>query len=290
MSVSSHPVLRPPLYLSGTFLGGYLFLVSWLLCGISLWIYLGADSWIVLQRSPVVLEAFLADTVSQGQAEDIMNEMQSQAFCCRADYVSSDEARERAAADEQVRGLLEVLGSNPFPRSVRITLCSSQAGSAGEARRFLASIPGVTSVRAPDAQLSEMAAAEKKTAFSMRISASAAGFLGFLAALGAFSLYGRGLREELSDLELMGAGPAKLAGRSFWVMIRPALISSMLAAIVLELLSVFSKFGRFWGLGSSLVIPDFPDSAALALIAAAFALALFSAAWNLLQRAASRPE
>lgn len=290
MSGQSHPVLMPPSYHSGIFLGGYLFFVSWLVCGLALWVHLGMESWIILQRSPVVLEAFLADAVSQTQAEEILNEVQAQPFCCRADYVSSDEARERAAADEQVRGLLEVLGGNPFPRSIRVTMCSSQVDGAGEVRMWLSQVPGVAVVRVPEAQLSEMAGAERRMTFFLRMCAAAAGVLGLLSALGAFFLYGRGLREELADFELLGAGPRALAGRAFWVMARPAVISAMLAAIVLELASVFIKFGRFWGLSRSLVLPDFPDPAAVALIAAALLLAPLLAAWNLAVRAATRPE
>jgi len=245
---------------------------------------------IVLQRSPVVVEAFFAEIVSQTQAEEILNQVQAQPFCCRADYVSSDEARERAAADEQVRSLLEVLGSNPFPRSIRVTLCSSQAGRAGEVRMWLGKIAGIASVRVPEAQLSEMAMSERRMAVSLRACAVVTGAFGLLAALGAFSLYGRALRVELADFELLGAGPWVPAGRAFWVMARPAAISSLLAAVFLELLSVFLKFGRFWGLDRSLILPDFPDLAAGALVAAALLLGLLSAAWNLVVRAATRPE
>jgi len=259
----------------------YLLGVGWLVFGAGLWVHLGFPGWMISRRPPVVLEAFIGETVIPYQVEAMVAAVQTQPFCCDVRFVSADEAHAEAVKDERARTLLEAYGSNPFLRSVRVTLCPNFVEGFRDAEVWLRKQPGVTAVRVPEGLLQRLAEGEAlMRTFGIAASIMAA-LTGLLVVLGALSLLGAVLEEELAGWARLGAGPGRMWMRSLRICAYPSIVSAVVAAMAMEIAGLVARFSgtlASWNIPS---VPDWPHSADWILPVAGALAGLLASFWVL---------
>ena len=111
-------------------LSTFLLLLSLAMIGVAGWAWIGIESWLVGRRPSLVVEAFLEETSTTAQIEELAQEIQAGEYFCDLRYVDPEEARAEAAMIERIRPLLDAYGGNPFLRSLRMTVCADRVGSA----------------------------------------------------------------------------------------------------------------------------------------------------------------
>jgi cell division protein FtsX len=266
-----------------------LLILAWTACGVALWTRLGLRDWCVARRPAVLAEAFFADAATTLQIDDVARRAQAQPWFCETRVVSADEARAEAVRDDRVRTLVEALGTNPFARSLRLTLCAPGLEGWAEAASWLRQQPGVASVRMPEATLDRVFGEEGVLGRVALAGAVVAGAFGLAVALAALALLAAGLLGELTVYEELGASVAKLWGRALWAVSLPALLTALLVDLVLEVGSVAARFSGALREGPAAHLPDFPHLAGLVLAAAALGAGLLVASLALTIRMTRRP-
>lgn len=257
----------------------YLLGVGWLIFSAALWVRLGMPGWLSSRRPPVMLEAFIGDTVIPYQAESLVDAVQAQPFCCEVRFVSSDEAHAEAVKDDRARTLLEAYGSNPFLRSIRVTLCPTSIEAFRDAEVWLRKQPGVTAVRVPETMLQRLIDGEGLVRSSGLAVAIMAAVAGLLVVLGGLSLIGASLEEELAGWARLGAGAGQMMARSLRVCALPALAASAVAAVVMELLGLVLRFSDTLSAWNIPAVPDWPHSADWMLLTAGALAGVLASAW-----------
>jgi len=257
----------------------YLLGVGWLIFGSALWVKLGMPDWLSSRRPPVVLEAFIGETVIPYQAESLVAAVQTQPFCCEVRYVSADEAHAEAVKDERARALLEAYGSNPFLRSIRVTLCPNSIEAFRDAEVWLRKQPGVTAVRVPEAMLQRLIEGEVLIRSSGLAVALMAGLAGLLVVLGGLSLIGASLEEELAGWARLGAGAGQMMTRSLRVCAMPALLASLVAGVLMELVGLVLRFSDALSAWNIPPVPSWPHDADWMLLIAGAVAGILASAW-----------
>jgi len=263
--------------------------LGWSICGLALWVHLGIGAWCVARRPTLIAEAFLADTSTPAQADDLAKHAQSQPCFCEVRQVSAEEARSEAAQDEHVRALVEVLGANPFLRSLRFSLCGAGMDGWAEAASWLRQQPGVASVKIPQTRLENVFETERILKRVATAGALAAGATGLAVACAALALLAAGLLGEFSVYVELGASVGKLWGRALWAVGAPSAILAALVGILLELGSVLARFSGAVREGPAAHLPDFPYQAGLLLEGVAILAGLLIATLVMVLRMMRRP-
>ena len=257
----------------------YLLVVGWLIFGSALWVRLGMPGWLSSRRPPVVLEAFVGETVIPYQAESLVAAVQTQPFCCEVRFVSADEAHAEAVKDDRARLLLEAYGSNPFLRSIRVTLCPNSIEAFRDAEVWLRKQPGITAVRVPEAMLQRLIEGEALVRSSGLAVAIMAAVAGLLVVLGGLSLIGASLEDELAGWSRLGAGAGQLMARSVRVVALPAVLASAAAGALMELVGLVLRFSDTLSAWNIPAVPDWPHGADWMLLAAGATAGILASAW-----------
>lgn len=257
----------------------YLLVVGWLIFGSALWVRLGMPGWLSSRRPPVVLEAFVGETVIPYQAESLVAAVQTQPFCCEVRFVSADEAHAEAVKDDRARLLLEAYGSNPFLRSIRVTLCPNSIEAFRDAEVWLRKQPGVTAVRVPESVLQRLLEGEALVHSSGLAVAIIAALAGLLVVLGGLSLIGAYLEEELAGWARLGAGTGQMMMRSLRVCALPALVASAVAAVIMEVAGLVLRFSDTLSAWNIPAVPGWPHDADWMLVAAGAVAGLLASVW-----------
>ena len=257
----------------------YLLGVGWLIFGAALWVKLGMPGWLSSRRPPVMLEAFVGETVIPYQVESMVAAVQTQPFCCEVRFVSADEAHAEAVKDERARTLLEAYGSNPFLRSIRVTLCPTSIEAFRDAEVWLRKQPGVTAVRVPEAMLQRLIEGEALVRSSGMAVALMGVLAGLLVVLGGLSLIGASLEDELAGWARLGAGTGQMMARSLRVCALPAVLASVVSAVILELAGLVLRFSDALAAWNIPPVPEWPHNADWMLLLAGVTAGLLASVW-----------
>jgi cell division protein FtsX len=257
----------------------YLLGVGWLIFGAALWVKLGMPGWLASRRPPVILEAFIGETVIPYQAESLVSAVQAQPFCCEVRFVSADEAHAEAVKDERARTLLEAYGSNPFLRSIRVSLCPTSIEAFRDAEVWLRKQPGVTAVRVPEAMLQRLIEGEALVRSSGVAVAIMAAVAGLLVVLGGLSLIGASLEEELAGWARLGAGAGQMMARAMRICALPALAASAAAAVIMEVVGLVLRIPDTLSAWNIPPVPAWPHDADWMLLVAGSVAGILASAW-----------
>jgi len=263
--------------------------LGWTVCGVVLWLELGVRAWCVARRPTLTAEAFLADTATPSMSDDLTRLAQAQPWFCEVQFVTAEEARAEAAKDERVRALVDALGANPFPRSLRFSLCGAGMDGWAEAASWLRQQPGVASVKLPVSRLEALFETESLLTRVARAVAVGAGAVGLMIAVAALALLAAGLLGEFTVYEELGASVGKLWGRGLWAVGAPATFLAVLVAVLLELASVLARFSGVLRETAAAHLPDFPHQAGLLLAGVALVAGVAVASLAMAVRLARRP-
>jgi hypothetical protein len=219
----------------------FLLFASFLALGTAMWALLGLGDWLVVQRPPVVVEAFLSEVATPGQVDQLMRSIQERDFCCEARFVSADEARAEASRNERVRSILEAYGANPFLRSFRVTLCPASVPQAARAAEWLGLQPGVASVRVPESSLARLAEGEAALDRTVRLGALALLGLALLVGAGSLWMMAYPAMAEVRVYSALGARPWLLAFRAAWALVPHSAGLAALAALLFVVASLVAR-------------------------------------------------
>jgi len=226
--------------------------------GAAMWAAFGLEAWLTVQRSPVVVEAFLSEVATPAQVDQLMRSIQERDFCCEARFVSADEARAEASRNERVRSILEAYGANPFLRSFRVTLCPAAVTRAARAAEWLGLQPGVASVRVPESSLARLTEGEAALRRTISLGALVLACLAVLVGAGALWMMSYPALAEVRTYATLGARPWLLFTRALWTMTPHPAGLAALAALLFVLASLVARVSG--GLPWPKVLPGFAPS------------------------------
>lgn len=268
----------------------FLLLVSLAGLGVAGWGWMGLESWIVSRRPALVVEAFLEETSTTAQIDELAQKIQAGEYFQEIRYVDPEEARAEAGMIERIKPLLDAYGGNPFLRSLRMTVRPQAVERCAEGAAGLKELPLVVSVRAPVAQAERLLEAEGRLRRVAGAAAAALASLAFLVALAALGLRVPVVAPELEVFERLGASSAQIARRVFRRIAVPVVLGAVAVALALEAASAAARFSGRWLEWPGARLPEFPHLAGAFLVAGALVLGLAASVKVCLTRPYSRLE
>ncbi len=286
----AHPWFAPVGRSRGSGMPVFLLVLAWSLVGAALWAAMGLNEWLVNRRPAIVIEAFLVETATTAQVEELGQLAQEEPFFCELRYVDAEEARAEASRLERIRPLLDAYGGNPFLRSLRFTLCPDEIEAITEAGEWLMGHEGVSSVRIPEARVERLFIAERLLARVGFGVAALLALLGIVIAGVALRLRVFVMAPELEMYERLGGSASQVGGRVVWGVTSSSVVVAGFVAIGLKLASVLVRFSGGWVSWPGARLPDFPHLAGAGIIAVALVFGLIVALGACVTRSYSQGE
>jgi len=95
----------------------------------------------------VEIVVFLKDTCEKGKCDNIITELESMPEVASAKFVSKEEAYQDYSKDEEIKKILQSLGSNPLPDTIVVKLNKYTSKSINDIVKLISSKEGVEDVQ-----------------------------------------------------------------------------------------------------------------------------------------------
>ncbi len=98
-------------------------------------------------ENKVEIVAFLKDSCEKGKCDNIITELQAMPDVAEAKFISKEDAYQQFSKDDEIRKILDSIGSNPLPDTIVVRLKKYTAKIIKDTVKFISSKDGVEDVQ-----------------------------------------------------------------------------------------------------------------------------------------------